>query len=166
MLLFLARLGFEVVDIGSLDYRKFARDGERYLRSVWPADVFEIQKRFADFKNEQRLVRLLLRQKGARLIDRSATPADLRVFSRRGFIVLCGGVNPYVLDRKKGYASHMVLITDLDEGTVTFHDPGLPPRKNRKVPLKLFLRAWRYPTRNDASLIAVRLKSANSKRNI
>lgn len=45
-LMFLAQIGFEVIEIADFNTRKFAQKGEDFLRSVWPRDVFETQKNF------------------------------------------------------------------------------------------------------------------------
>ena len=65
---------------------------------------------------------------------------DIKKFFKAGYILLCT-INPYILQNKKGYFSHLVLITDLNtkEKIIKFHDPGLSPQKNKKTPLNLFL---------------------------
>lgn len=154
--MFLARLGFEVVDIGGgLDYRKFAKRGEKYLKAIWLKEFFETQKKFSDLKNEQKLALMLIKEKRVKLKNRPATLRDIRKFFDKGYILLCT-INPYVLERRKGYSGHKVIVTDVKKRTIQFHDPGLPPTKDRKKPISLFMRAMRSPTREAASLIAVK----------
>ncbi|MFC1626012.1 hypothetical protein ACFL1Q_03155 [Patescibacteria group bacterium] len=52
---------------------------------------------------------------------------------------------------------HSVLVFDIDDKHVHLHDPGLPPRKNLKIPKDKFLKAWAYPTKEAAWFEAFRL---------
>lgn len=160
-LLFLAQKGFDIINIEIFDYKKFARLGEKYLKRLWTDEIFQTQKRFSDFKNEQRLAKILIKDKRIKLEKRSATLRDIRYFFRKKYILLCT-INPYVLEGKKGYYSHLVVVTDVKKDTITFHDPGPLPLKNRKVSLKLFMKSMRYPSRRSASLIAVKLIDAKN----
>lgn len=155
-LLFLARRGFQVINIENFNYKRFAQTGEQYLKKTWSKEVFETQKKFSDFQNEQRLARKLVSNKNIQLEQRPATLRDLSTLFEKKYIILCG-INPYVLDRQKGYAGHIVVLVDIDKSSATFHDPGLPPQKRRKAPLRRFFRAMGYPTKRSAALIAVKL---------
>lgn len=155
-LLFLAKKDFDIVNIEIFDYKKFARIGEEYLKRFWTDEVFQTQKRLSDFKNERKLAKILVKDKRIRLEKRPATFKDIRLFFKKECILLCT-INPYILESKKGYYSHLVVVTDLKKDTIIFHDPGLPPFKNRKVSIKSFMKAMCYPSRRSASLIAVKL---------
>lgn len=156
LLVFLAERGFQVINIENFNYRKFSQAGEEYLRKTWSKEVFETQKKFSDFQNEQRLAGKLVSNKNIQLEQRPAILRDLFRLFREGYIILCG-INPYVLDHQKGYAGHIVILLDIDKNSVTFHDPGLPPQKRHKASLHLFFRAMGYPTKSSAALIAVKL---------
>lgn len=157
-MLYLARRGFEVIDIGGgFRYETFARSGEQYLRRLWSEKIFAEQRRFADLKQEQRRARTLIRQRNIRLVNRPATLHDIQRLFRDGYVLLCR-INPFVLENKNVYGSHTVILTDVQKSFVRFHDPGLPPRKNRKVALRTFLRAMNYPNKQAASFVAVRLR--------
>jgi len=161
-LIFLAKKGFKVVNIENFNYVKFASLGEKYLQKFWANEVYQTQKKFSDIKNEQRLAKLLIKEKNIKLKKRPAILKDIKKFFKAGYILLCT-INPYILQNKKGYFSHLVLITDLNtkEKIIKFHDPGLSPQKNKKTPLNLFLKAMGYPSRGSTSLIAVKLISNN-----
>lgn len=157
-MLYLAHRGVEVIDIGGgFRYETFARSGEQYLRRLWPGEIFAEQRRFSNLKQEQKLARALIRQRRVRLINRPATFHDIRRLFREGYVLLCR-INPFVLENKDAYGSHTVTLTDVQRRFVRFHDPGLPPRKNRKVAVRGFLRAMNYPKQRAASLVAVRLR--------
>ena len=158
LLIFLARMGFQVINIENFNYKKFAQAGEKYLQKTWSKEVFETQKKFSDFQNEQRLARKLTFSKNIHMKQRPTTLRDLFVLFKKQYTILCG-INPYVLDRQKGYAGHIVILITINKNSVTFHDPGLPPQKNRKVSLRLFFRAMGYPTKDSAALTAIKLKT-------
>lgn len=159
-LIFLAQSGFEVINIENFSYRLFARNGDAHLRKIWNPEVYETQKKFSNLKQEKKLAKKLVSFKAVRLIQRSATLEDMLKLTSNGYILLCT-VNPFVLKRQKGYASHIVVLTAISKNQVAFHDPGLPPVKNRRVKTSLFMKAMSYPTKNDASLIALRLRKRN-----
>lgn len=154
--IFLAEQGFKIIHIENFDYKKFALSGELYLQKFWTDEVYQTQKEFSDIKNEQRLAKLLIKEKKITLAKRPATLKDIKYFYKNKYIVSCA-INPYVLKKQKGYASHAIIITNLAKDKITFHDPGLPPRKHRTASLKLFFRALCYPTKRDANLTAIKL---------
>lgn len=154
-LIFLAKKGFDVINIEIFDYRKFAKLGEKYLETLWTDEVFQEQKRFSNFKNEQKLAKSLVLNKKIQLETRPATFKDIKLLFEEGYILLCT-INPYILKGKKGYYSHLVLITDIKKDFIVFHDPGPPSFKNKKISTKLFTKAMNYPSKRSASLIAVK----------
>ena len=154
-LIFLAKTGLKVINIENFSYKKFAKLGEKYLKDIWPDEIFQTQKKFSNIKKEQIFAKKLLKEKKIQLEERYATLKDIRNLFKKKYILLCN-INPYILKNKKGYSSHSVLITDITKNTIRFHDPGLPPFKNRKVSLKKFLKAMRYPSKESASIIAVK----------
>lgn len=152
---FLLNAGFEVMIIEDFSYASFARFGQRHLKKVWPVEMFRYQKKYSHLKQEQILAEKLVTDRRMTLTERPATIRDVRSLVARGYLVICF-INPYVLCGQTDYGSHSVLVTRLTKDTVTFHDPGLPPKKNKTVPLKLFLQAMRYPYPASASIMAMR----------
>lgn len=157
-LLFLKKKGFELVNIENFDYKQFARFGEEYLRMIWTDEIFETQKKFSDFQKERVLAKKFIHQKTIKHIRRPTTFSETEKYFRMGYVTLVT-LNPLVLEGKKGYGSHIVILTDIDRQTVTFHDPGLPPYAGRRVSRKLFQKALYSPYKEIASLIAVRHKN-------
>lgn len=145
---------FDMVNIENFDYGQFAEFGEDYLKMIWTNEIFEAQKKHSDFKQEKKLAKRLIREKRIKHIRRPATVSELEDYFRKGYMVLTT-INPLVLRKETGYASHIVVITDIDSRSVTFHDPGLPPTKDRIVSRSDFQRAMRSPYRESASLIAL-----------
>ena len=155
-LLYLASIGFEVVNIENLNYKLFAKEGEKYLRHIWDQLTFNIQKRFSDLNSEQKIAKLLVASSSVKLLNKQASVKDVRHYFKRGYLVMVS-VNPFALLRRAGYASHSVLVKDINTQYITFHDPGLPPLKNRKISLRLFEKAMTPPLKNDTNVMAVKL---------
>lgn len=156
MLLFLIKLGFKIIYIIDFDYNKFAKLGDKYLRALWTDEVYQIQKSYSDFRKEQERAKKLIKKiKHIKFINRSAMLSDLRSLIKAGNLIMTP-INPNVLRRESGYLSHLVLVTKIKGDKITFHDPGLPPHKNRQEPIKLLFKAMCYPTKSSASLIAVK----------
>lgn len=44
-------------------------------------------------------------------------------------------------NNKDGYIGHSVIVTGFDDESIWFHDPGMPPEKNRKVSQQIFQEA-------------------------
>ena len=51
-------------------------------------------------------------------------------------------LNSHVLDRIKGFALHRVVVTDINNDIITFHDPRLKPRPNRQENKEHFIESW------------------------
>ena len=50
----------------------------------------------------------------------------------RGFVVK-PMVNGMVLNDKEGFEGHSVVVLEVDDSLIWFHDPGLPAFENRKM---------------------------------
>lgn len=137
-LLWLAKKGFVITRISTFDYKRFAREGEKYLQWFWRPDVYEWQSKNANFRREQELVQKLLPH--ARFLKREATIKDIDNLFKKDATVIAS-INPHILDKKKGYANHSVVITNVTKTHIEFNDPGLPPHKERTVTKSQFQRA-------------------------
>ncbi len=51
-------------------------------------------------------------------------------------------LDSHTLDKKEGFALHRVVVTDIDDKEITFHDPRETPRPNRVEPVEDFENAW------------------------
>lgn len=156
-LLALSKMDFEIVNIENLDYKKFAKEGDKYLKTIWHKNVFDKQNQFSDLKQEKRIAKKIIEEEKIKVINREASIKDIERYFSNNFLVAVS-INPCVLVKKKCYWSHLVLITDINEKTVTFHNPGLPPIENKKVNKRLFEKAMTKPWKEDTNLIAVRKK--------
>lgn len=144
-----------MVNIENFDYKQFAKFGDRYLKMIWPEEVFDAQKQYSDLIQERKLTKRVIKDKSIKLYRRGTNMEELKKFFNNNYLVMVT-INPLVLTKQKGYSSHIVLITGIDNKYITFHDPGLPPLENRKVGIGLFKKAMEYPAKECASLIAIR----------
>ncbi|MBI3671376.1 hypothetical protein HY249_01115 [Candidatus Azambacteria bacterium] len=154
-LLFLSNMGFSVINIENFDYKQFVEFGEKYLRMIWTDEVFDTQKQYSDFKQERKLAKKLIKNKSIKLKRRWTNMGEVEDLFKKHYLIMIS-VNPYILKKMNGYAYHLVVITDIDKKYITFHDPGLPSLKNKKVLKTLFLKAMQYPYKESAALIAVK----------
>lgn len=138
--LWLAKHNFLVIKISNFDYRKFAILGEKYLKKFWVSTVYETQKQMSDLKYEQYLSKKILSSRNIKLIKRRAKVKDIEKYFNQEFMIVAL-INPYILKRQKDYSSHSVVITGINKKFVIFHESGLPAKKNKKAPLKLFNKA-------------------------
>lgn len=156
-LLFLSKIGFSVINIENFDYKQFFKFGEKYLKMIWTKEVFDVQKKYSDFNQEKKLAGKLIKDKSIKHYRRWATFKDLENLFKKQYLLMVP-INPFILEKKSGYASHLILITDIKKKYIIFHDPGLPPLINKKVSKKIFLKAMTYPYKESAALIAIKIK--------
>lgn len=155
MLLFLSKLNFEIIYITNFDYQKFAEKGEKYLESFWTDEVYQYQKQYSNFEKEQKLAKKLIKNKDIRILKRSAKLSDLKTLFSKGYLIMIP-INPFILENKKWFGNHMVLITGITKQFIYFHDSGLPPYKNRKTTLEKFWKAASNNNSRSVDLIAVK----------
>lgn len=151
----LAKMGFSVVNIENLDYKKFAKEGDKYLKKIWSEEVFDTQDKYSNLKQEKQIAQKMVKDKNITLLNRETTINDVENYFRKDYLVLVS-VNPCVFENIKCYWSHIVLITDINDKWVTFHDVGLPGIENRQISLKKFEKAMTPPWKEDTNLIALK----------
>lgn len=146
--------GYDVVHIAEFDYQQFAFRGPKYLVEALDEEVAKWDIKFTDFKLEQ--------ARATRFLDtgiwkkRQPTLADIRYYLDDGYLVKCS-LNLNVLNEKPGYLSHAVVVKGVTASDVILHDPGLPARPNRHVPIVVFEEAWGNPnTPRSEKLDAIR----------
>jgi ABC-type bacteriocin/lantibiotic exporter with double-glycine peptidase domain len=151
---YLLSQGLGVTLIEHFNYRKFAKEGVKYMEASIDTGVFADYKKYIDLDFEQEKMAENLINKNFKFIKRFATLTDIEGFISKGYLVITS-INPRKLDGRKGYASHAVVIVGIDKKAVTIHDPGIPAMKNWTVSRKLFLKAFTDGDRRTTNLIAV-----------
>lgn len=134
-LAWLAKKGFAVTRISNFDYSTFAKKGRRYLWDFWDQDTYDWQLLHSDFDAESSIAKETIRD--IKNVHRLPTVADIENFLDKGNVVLAN-INIRLLNGKKGYVNHTVLVVRMTATKVIFHDPGLPPQKNRVAARRRF----------------------------
>ena len=147
------QLGLDTLMISTFDYDKFYREGEPYLRRVYPQEVVNWYIDKSNLLAVKSFIPDYLQS--SHLETRAASMDDIDRLLTAGWLV---GVdlNSRTLNGREGFSSHMVTIFDSSKQSLTLHDPGLPPHPNRKVSKDTFLEAWSYTGPESLSLVAVR----------
>jgi hypothetical protein len=153
MLMELRELGFLVKNIEGFDYQRFYKEGEAYVKSIYPPETAEYYLKRSNLAQIKPMVPKFLKTVG--LETRPATIGDVDALLSDGWLV---GVdlNSRALNDRPGYAGHMVVIFDSSNDNFWLHDPGLPPHPNRQVSRQKLSEAWFWSGRENAGLMAVK----------
>lgn len=155
VMLNLKKMGFDIVNMEDFDYERFSKEGGKYLIEKYGREVGEAQIKNSDIPQEMKIAKEFVKVFGSKF--RIPSLGDIRKLLGQGYLVVCN-VNFFALDGKKGYAGHSVLVSDSDGKNIFLHDPGLPPKKNKKVPVRRFMKAWAYPTAREKNLTAYKYR--------
>lgn len=147
-------LGFTVRDIEDFDYAAVGRDAKTYLRTIYGEKAADEQIAHSDIPKEERTAAEFAR----RVVPELRVPdrKDIKSLLSDRYLILCL-VNSKVLNGKRGYIGHFVVLYRASSFSVWLHDPGLPPRPNRRVSWKVFERAWGFPDEKAKNILAFRL---------
>ena len=154
-LLWLASIGFEVINFENIDYKMFAKNGSEYLKKIWPKETFDIQNKYSDLKKEQQIATKLLNNPHIQLKQKSLSIKEIKNYFDKGYFIMVS-VNSLFLANKKGYSSHMVVITGFDNTYVHINDPGLPAKKNWEITYSAFEKSILPPIKPDTNTILFR----------
>lgn len=144
-----------VVDYECFDPHAFAADPVAAIREqIHDEAAVQHQIAFSNLTAEQQRAQACIDR--PRITFRNGVPGleDVRSEIRRGARVICL-VNGAVLDGADGYRPHFVVIRNLDDETIQFHDPGPPGTAAREVSLADFNTAWTDPSPSVANYVAV-----------
>jgi len=147
-------MGFDIEDIEVFDYEQFTKDPKGYLRREYGEKVATEQTLHSDVTqaaiDAKEIIRNITIQKRIPSFD------DLYALLKDRWLLVCL-VNAQTLNRKEGYVGHFVVVWKCTEKMVYLHDPGLPPRKNRRVTRRVFEEAWADPNEKAKGIMAFRL---------
>jgi hypothetical protein len=150
------KMGLQVKEIGSFDYARYYHEGPDYLKQIYSEDVAEWYLMRSNVVDAKKYIPEFLD-----LIDVEQRPAsinDIKQLLADGWLIGLD-INPRVLNDKAGYSSHMVVIVSCQNDTFILHDPGLPPRPNRRVTEQKLFDAWSYAGSQNMSLVALKSHS-------
>ncbi len=132
------------------DYKKFSQKGEDYIYSLFSKENAEIVIKKSDIPSAVKDTKKMLKR---RIFQRKRIHfRKVEEFFKKGYDIMLW-VNSRLLNRANGFTGHFVVLTGFDKNNIYVHDPGLPPRPNRKVSKKHFLKAWEYKRYGDVVLI-------------
>lgn len=150
-LLALKQMGLAVVLCEEFDYLAFAERGEIYLAEQLGSEVAAAQARHSDLAYERDMARRFAAE--VPVEARAPGWTDLEELLAGGYSVICN-VNLAVLNGWRGYAGHFVLVYEVGDTEVRFHDPGPPAKPGRTAPREKFLEAWAFPDARATNLMA------------
>jgi hypothetical protein len=152
-LCWLKQNGFDVINIEDFDYRRFCEEKENYLTEKFGSEVARVQVKnsvlHAEIEWAKKFITTVPTQ------NRLPSYDEIINLALEGYLLIVN-VNARTLNHTPGYAGHFIVIGNVTNNWLQFHDPGLPAIKNRKVDRKLFLEAWNYPDEGARNLIAIK----------
>ncbi len=145
-----AKKGLKVTNIEPLDYEQLYNQGVSYLNEILGKETAEyyltksniasVLKFIPDYlkivRHETRRVSL---EEIKKLLDRKA--------------LIGAEINSRILNRRKGFSLHFVLIYDYDAEGYWIHDTGEPPVEARHVTFAEFNQAFNFPGANGGITI-------------
>jgi hypothetical protein len=152
----LQSMGLTVLKIGIFDYTAFAKDPEHYLAAYYNNPlVLHEQIIHSDIAHEQKSAAEFAKRV---TIQKQVPTYDDLIQALKDRYLLLLNVNSRLLNRKKGYVGHFVVVYRITPYTVWMQDPGLPAHKNRRVSRRMFEQAWEYPNKHTKGLLGFRLE--------
>lgn len=152
MLLELEKTGLKTKYIENFDYQRYLKEGEPYVLDVYGPEAGKWYLERSNLTEVKDLIPEFLKKLAGQ--KRAAELNDIDDLLAKGWLVGTD-LNSRVLNRRPGFSSHMVVIYEKAGQNYILHDPGLPPKPQRKVPGKLLLEAWQYAGKENAALVAV-----------
>lgn len=141
----LAKNGLKIIHIEPLDYQKLYQEGPNYLRKVFGKETADY---YINKSNISSVIKYIPQyMKLVNQINRVSSVYEILKYLKKGSIITAE-VNSRILNGKRGLSLHYILIYDFDDKHIIFHDPGLPPKKARKVTVEEFKKAFDYPGGN------------------
>ncbi len=134
----MANIGFDIRMIENFDYRRYAKEGDAYLREHFNEQQYTWQITHSDIRNIAPRISSFLDR--VRPEKRSPTLEDIDDMlndERLVFVTL----NSRVLNDKEGYSDHAVLVLRKEGDGYVIHDPGLPPLPERMIPAGVLWKA-------------------------
>jgi len=150
-LIWLKEKGLEVIDIEAFDYPKFIKQKGQYLIDEYGQEVAQSQIENSDIEQE-----IAIAQRFVQTINiRKAVPEleEIKRLLEEDYVIIVN-LNARTLNRKEGYAGHMVVIKGFNEQGFVMNDPGLPGQENRQVSFDRFEKAWAYPNAKAKNIMA------------
>lgn len=134
--------GIRIEDYDLMSLQAWAEEGIEGLRKSVPEKEFNFYKEHSkDLNAITEDIRRVMSHKNLTYHQQKPTYSDLVVAFNDG--AACEVVlNSRALDNREGFALHRVVVLDITDKDITFHDPRVEPRPARQESIELFRRAW------------------------
>jgi 23S rRNA pseudouridine1911/1915/1917 synthase len=126
----MARMGFDIRMIEPFNYRTYTRRGRTYLKETYPDEQLDWLLAHSNILDIKPYIPEFL--KTVRWENRRATLEDIDTMLAEKRLVFVA-LNGRKLNGREGYSNHAVLITGRSDDSYILHDPGLPPKPDRRV---------------------------------
>lgn len=134
--------GIEVEDYDLIALRAWADEGIKGLRkSVSEKEFGFYKKNTKDLNELTEDIRKVMKHKNFTYYQQRPKFSDLLKAFNKGSV--CEVVlDARTLDNGEGFSLHRIVILDVNEKNVTFHDPREKPQPARKETIELFRKSW------------------------
>lgn len=130
--------GYKVKHYSTFDFAAFQMDGIDYIRQAYGDETADWQLAHSDVDHARSLVEEYLKQ--VEVIQKKPRIEDIQKEFNNNSLVK-PAVNSKVLNDKEGYEGHSVVVSEVNDSEIWFHDPGLPAFENRKMSHEKFQKA-------------------------
>jgi hypothetical protein len=136
--------GVRVTDYDLISLQAWADEGVKGLKKTVSSKEFQYyQKNSHDLETLTEDIRQVLKHPNFTYYKQKPTFPDLqKAFDNGGICEVV--LNARKLDNREGFSLHRVVILDINEDSITFHDPRKPEESQpaRKESIQLFVNAW------------------------
>ena len=134
--------GIKIEDYDLMSLQAWADEGIEGLRKSIPEKEFKFYKENSkDLDALTEDIRKVMDHKNFIYHQQKPSLSDLAIAFNSGGV--CEVVlNSRTLDSKEGFALHRVVVLDIGDKDITFHDPRVEPRYARRESIELFQKAW------------------------
>ena len=135
--------GAEIVDIDVIDYEAWAKEGlEGFMKSVSPKNFEWFASHSFDIEKDTKNLQKLFGNPRFSFVKKVANWDDVvREFAKPGICDVT--IDARVLNGAEGYSLHRVLLLDITDNEVVFHDPDIEDTgANRRAKLESFRKAF------------------------
>lgn len=151
----LAKKGLYVLNIEPVDYEKLYKEGVKYLsKVVGPQNA---QYYFEKSNIESAIPFIPEYLKYVNHETRRSSVEEIIQLLKKGFLIGVE-INSKILNKEPGFSLHFVLLYNFDGENIILHDPGLPPKKGRKVSLEEFKKCFSYEGANQGITLFAKKK--------
>lgn len=140
--LWIMNKGIKIEKYDLIDLEKWTKEGTEALRKSVSVKEFEFYKNNTkDLESLTEDIKKMMHHKNFIYHQEKPTFQQLEEALKREAV--CEVVlDSHSLDNIEGFALHRVVVLEIKNGTVTFHDPRPVPRPFRKETIEHFRKAW------------------------